>query len=201
MVVVVMVGILATLALPSINFQMKSNRTYRAAQEVATLYRQAKVRAMGRGSAVLFRFGTDGDGNGFVELREAMTRIDDPTVPTGSCRTPRTSCQGAWLTSEEDNREIARFSVGKGAYTNISLTMQRGEGDSVETLASGELCFTPLGRSFFRVDATTPRFSPLPGDSPSPTILVDRTDNISFPRRVLLPTNGAASIIAAERTP
>lgn len=192
-----MVGILATLAIPSINFQMKSSRTFRAAQEVATLYRQAKVRAMGRGSAVLFRFGTDAEGNGFVELREAMGL---PLV-AGGCKTPRSSCQGiSWLPNQEDNREIAQFSVGKGPYANISLAMQRGEGDSPEALASGEICFTPLGRSFFRIDATT-SFYPLPGDSPLPTILVDRTDNVSFPRRVLLPTNGAASIVAAEMTP
>lgn len=195
MVVVVMVGILATLAIPSISFQVKSNRTYRAAQEVATLYRQAKVRALGRGSAILFRYDVDGEGNGFVELREAILNASDP------CSPPSSSCQATnWLDGANESREISRFSVGEGVYENISLSLVRGEGEGIETLPRGEICFTPLGRSFFRTD-TTLRFSPLPGDSPPPAIIADRTDNISFPRRVQLPPNGSASIVATERTP
>lgn len=197
MVVVVAVGILATLAIPSISFQLKSNRTHRAAQEVAMLYRQARVRAMGRGSAILFRYTKNDDGHGLVELREALTPLAED-----NCQAPRAGCQDSnWLDGGDDNRLISSFEVGQGLYENISLQAQRGEGDSIEDLDHAEVCVTPLGRMFFRTAATA-RFTPLPiPNGPPLSILADRTDNISFPRRVLLPTNGAASVVAAERTP
>lgn len=197
MVVVVAVGILAVLAIPSVDFQLKSNRTHRAAQEVAMMYRQARVRAMGRGSAILFRYTQNDEGHGRVEIREALTPLAE-----GSCQAPRAGCQDTtWLDASDDNRVITSFQSGERLYDKITLQAERGEGDSLETLDHAEICITPLGRMFFRT-STNARFSPLPApNEPALSIVADRTDNVSFPRRVLLPTNGAASVVAAQRTP
>jgi len=198
MVVVVAVGVLAVLAIPSIDLQLKSNRTHRAAQEVAMLYRQARVRALGRGSAILFRYTKNEAGDGIVEVREALT----PPLVEGSCQAPRAGCNdSSWLaTGDNTNRLIASFESGKGPYEKISLQAQSGDA-TFDDLDHIEICITPLGRTFFRT-ATTARFSPLPAPATPPfSILADRTDKVSFPRRVLLPTNGVASVVAAERTP
>lgn len=201
MVVVVAVGILSVLAIPAMRSQIQSNRTFRAAQEVAMLYRQARLRALGRGAAILFRYAKDADGNGYVEVREALTE----PLTEGACQTPRPGCQDTdWLdvaNGTATNRLITSFEVGKGVYEGISLQAQRGEGESIQDLDRVEICITPLGRMFYRTE-TTARFQPFSATNEPPiSILADRTDNVSFPRRVLLPTNGAASVVAAERTP
>lgn len=201
MVVVVAVGILSVLAIPSIRLQLKSNRTYRAAQEVALMYRQARLRALGRGAAILFRYTKDADGNGYIEVREALTE----PLTEGACQTPRPGCQDTdWLDAASGvgtNRVVASFEVGTGPYEGVTLQAQRGEGEAAQSLDHVEVCITPLGRMFYRT-STVARFEPFAGKNQAPlSILADRTDNVSFPRRVLLPTNGAASVVAAERTP
>jgi prepilin-type N-terminal cleavage/methylation domain-containing protein len=56
MVVVLIIGILASIALPSMLQRFRERRSAEAAQRVAALYRGARMRAMGRGSAVLVRY-------------------------------------------------------------------------------------------------------------------------------------------------
>lgn len=192
-----MVGILATLALPSISYQMKSNRIFRASQEVAALYRQARIRAMGRGSAVMFRFSRDAGSPGSVVIFEAMTPLEASAEEgvEGPCQTPRASCQQTNWTDDKEYRQIGQFLPGSGVYDKIAMTMERGEGEAPTPLNNAEFCFTPLGRLFFRTDTGVP-FTPLPDANGALSIRVARTDGISFPRRVLLPTNGAASVVA-----
>lgn len=190
-----MVAILATLAIPSISAQMKSNRIFRAAQEVAVLYRQARVRAMGRGSAVMFRFDRSGGSAGSVVMLEALTPLADGATE-GACQTPRASCQQTNWTDASQFREIARFAPGANVYEGIAMTMERGTGDEPTELSAAELCFTPLGRLFYRTN-TGSAFTPLPTANDEPlSIRVARPDGISFARRVLLPTNGASSVEA-----
>ncbi len=56
MVVVVIIGILATIAVPQIASRMRERRTNQTAQQIALLYRNARLRAMGRGFAVLVNY-------------------------------------------------------------------------------------------------------------------------------------------------
>ena len=49
MVVVVMITVLATLAIPLVTEQLRDRRTQEAAERVAGVYRDARMRAMGRG--------------------------------------------------------------------------------------------------------------------------------------------------------
>src|SRR5258705_4537007 len=52
MVVIVLIGLLVTLGVPSIASTMRDRRTNQAAHQVALIYRQARALAMGRGAAV-----------------------------------------------------------------------------------------------------------------------------------------------------
>ncbi|HEX7451543.1 MAG TPA: prepilin-type N-terminal cleavage/methylation domain-containing protein, partial [Polyangiaceae bacterium] len=56
MVVVVIIGILAAISLPQIVQRMRNRRGGQAVQTVAILYRNARLRAMGRGFAVDVRY-------------------------------------------------------------------------------------------------------------------------------------------------
>src|SRR5512146_66728 len=71
-VVVIIIAVLAVMAIPTITQQMRSRRTQFAAKEVAALYRDARMRAMGRGSAVLVRFESNVTAEGRLEMREAV---------------------------------------------------------------------------------------------------------------------------------
>src|SRR5688500_11028421 len=77
--VVVIIAIVAALAMPSITSRLRDRRIQQAAQTVAQLYSTARMRAMGRGAAVLVRYNA-----GDFELREA---IRGATVETdANCR-------------------------------------------------------------------------------------------------------------------
>ena len=71
MVVVIIISVLAAIAIPQITTRMRDRRTQAAAQEVSTIYRNARLRALGRGSAVLVRYTTT-DTRGTLEVREAV---------------------------------------------------------------------------------------------------------------------------------
>ena len=68
-VVVVIIAVIALLAMPAITKQMRDRRTREVAERLATLYRNARMRAMGRGSAVMIQFDYANDR---VQVREAV---------------------------------------------------------------------------------------------------------------------------------
>jgi prepilin-type N-terminal cleavage/methylation domain-containing protein len=55
MTVVVIIGVFAVLALPSMVFRLRDRKTSAVGQQLATMYRTARMRAIGRGSTVLVR--------------------------------------------------------------------------------------------------------------------------------------------------
>src|SRR5688572_2277518 len=65
--VVVIIAIVAALAMPSITSRLRERRVQQAAQTVAQIYSTARMRAMGRGAAVLVRY-TAGE----FQIREAI---------------------------------------------------------------------------------------------------------------------------------
>src|SRR5260221_2493710 len=48
MIVVILIGVIVTLSIPSISSQMRDRRTNQAAHEVSLVFRQARALAMGR---------------------------------------------------------------------------------------------------------------------------------------------------------
>ncbi|HSC85960.1 MAG TPA: prepilin-type N-terminal cleavage/methylation domain-containing protein, partial [Polyangiaceae bacterium] len=69
MVVVLIITILAVIAVPGISRQLANRRARTSADFIATLYRNARLRAMARGSAVLVRFDA---ATSRYEVREAI---------------------------------------------------------------------------------------------------------------------------------
>lgn len=68
MVVVVIIGILAAISLPQVVQRMRNRRGTQAVQTVAMMYRNARLRALGRGFAVLVQYTA---GAGF-QVRETL---------------------------------------------------------------------------------------------------------------------------------
>ncbi|HMR09923.1 MAG TPA: prepilin-type N-terminal cleavage/methylation domain-containing protein, partial [Polyangiaceae bacterium] len=71
-VVVIIIAVLAVLAIPSVLNTLRDRRVQNAALEVGALYRNARMRAMARGGAVLVRFDGTATPQGRVQLREAL---------------------------------------------------------------------------------------------------------------------------------
>lgn len=181
MIVVVMIGILLALGIPSISAQMRDRRTNQAAHEVALLYRQARSVAMGRGTAVLVQYNLATRGQ--IVVLEAR----NPGDATNCLGVPAPSCNA-------NNWDVANSTiVGKfdpalfGAYDNVKLTFVNGVNDP-----EGDVCFSPLGRPFWRnLHVGTQNFQPL---TEVPRIEVAPVDNIGLTRTVLVLPTGASRL-------
>jgi prepilin-type N-terminal cleavage/methylation domain-containing protein len=148
MVVVVIIGILAAIAVPQIAARMRERRANQAAQQIALLYRNARLRAMGRGFAVLVNYNA---GTGMFRVLE--------TLPAGGltdciARLPPSCTNTSWTVATA-TREVERFDPSRsgatGNYQGVVVSVK--EQPSGSTASSLDLCFTPRGRTFSRTAA------------------------------------------------
>jgi type IV fimbrial biogenesis protein FimT len=147
MVVVIIIAVLATIAIPQITSRMRDRRTQAAAQEVSTLFRNARLRAMGRGSAVLVRY-TTSDARGTLEVREA---VGGTAIAAAACQTlPSATCRDrAW--ADADSRLVRSFGASvAGTFDSINIHMRNPDDTPISDM---DVCFTPLGRTFVRFGA------------------------------------------------
>jgi type IV fimbrial biogenesis protein FimT len=181
MIVVVLIGILLALGIPSISAQLRDRRTNQAAHEVALLYRQARAVAMGRGTAVLIRYDTAT--RGAITVREAKnsgTENNCVGVPAPSCNANNWDAANSLKIGEFDPATM-------GAYDNVELHFFNSAGDT-----EGEVCFSPLGRPFWRnVHVGTQNFQPL---TEVPRIEASPVDGIGLTRTVLILPTGASRL-------
>jgi prepilin-type N-terminal cleavage/methylation domain-containing protein len=146
MVVVVIIGILAAIAVPQIASRMRERRTYQAAQQVAILYRNARLRAMGRGFAVLVNY------NSATGVFRVLETLPPGGVTTCTPRLPPTCANTNW-TVPTATRVVESFkpSATSGLYAGIAVSVTQQPATS--TTSYLDLCFTPRGRSFSRTVA------------------------------------------------
>ena len=199
-VVVVIIAVLAVMAIPTVTAQMRSRRTQFAAKEIASLYRSARMRALGRGSAVLVSYENTSTLPGKFEMREALRY--NPAAPNTTCNLmPSSSCTLTnWLAGSPTNQLIQTFTA-----------FQRAELEDIRARATGappadasvqgqmDVCFTPMGRTYVRYNPATP-FVPLTG---VPVVEVFRFDNAAgqpygIVRTVMILPNGNARLGTAE---
>jgi Tfp pilus assembly protein FimT len=185
MVVVVMIGIIVTLAIPSISAQMRDRRMNQAAHQVALIYRQARALAMGRGSAVLVHFDSGTSPQGRLELREAVD-VD----PSHCVTLPATSCSNAkWDAASTSNRLVTTFDpTDLDAFHNVQLKVLLPDGTGAGN--SIDICFSPLGRPFRRLSFTG-AFAAM---NDVPYVEVSPVDGIGMTRTVLIMPNGASRL-------
>lgn len=181
MVVVVIIGILATIAVPSVALRMRERRSQQTALQIAGVYREARMRALGRGASILVRY-KDEKWN-VLEGVEGTARTGDEkcaNLPTRGCTT------NDWGTAT--SRAVGQFDPGVAADDiTASVTFKGATADELD------VCFSPLGRAFVRQDggAWTPLTSVL-------TVDVQREDEASektgLKRQVLVLPNGTSRL-------
>jgi prepilin-type N-terminal cleavage/methylation domain-containing protein len=189
MVVVVIITALSALAIPSILKQMRDRRTRQAAEEIAAIYRQARLRALGRGSAVLVRYFFDGANSSFTTLEAVLGG------PAGTCtqQLPASSCTLTLWDRDQTNlsgaQTVATWSPLLGITSQVFADYTtNGSGKTTDTaLTSLDICFTPMGRALFRTpSADGTQFKAMSG---VPVMLVSRGDE-GLKRYVVIPPNG-----------
>jgi type II secretion system protein H len=145
MVVVVIIGIMASIAVPQIVERLHERRANQAAQEIALLYRNARLRAMGQGFAVLVRYNS---ATGF-QIREALPFGNG----TGACTLlqPLTCTTNPWAVAGTDYRVVGQFDIT--AYPEETEVVSVTGSGATTTL---DTCFTPRGRTFSRTNVANP---------------------------------------------
>jgi len=179
MVVVVIIGILAAIAAPQITERLRERRSAQAAQEIAILFRNARMLAMGQGFAVLVHYTST---TGF-EVRQAV-----PAGGTGTCTLLLpASCANTVWTSSAAYRTVTQFDpTQRSEYEGVTDSVTAPGGSSATFY---EMCFTPRGRTFSRTAAGAP-LTPLTGVA---GVAVSR-GGTSLTRNVLLLPNGMARL-------
>ena len=190
MVVVIIISVLAAIAIPQITTRMRDRRTQAAAQEVSTIYRNARLRALGRGSAVLVRYSTT-DARGTLEVREAV----GGTALAAECQTlPWAGCTDREWTAGNSNLVRSFGASVLATFGSIHIDMRAPDDTAISAM---DMCFTPLGRTFHRVGTGAWTTTPF-----VPRATVWRNDGsgnaMGLRRVVLIPPNGMARLGTAN---
>jgi prepilin-type N-terminal cleavage/methylation domain-containing protein len=149
MVVVVIIGILAAIALPQIAERMRERRASQAAQQIALMYRNARLRALGAGAPVLVSYAAAG---GF--------RVIEALPPLTNCTLPRLplSCTNMNWAVPVSTRLVDQFdpsaSGTTGLFAGVTVTVTAKPSGTGATLL--DTCFSPHGRTFTRTASASP---------------------------------------------
>ncbi len=165
MVVVILIAIFASLAMPGLLNNTKDLAVYQAAQRVAEVVQSGRSRALATGSAHAIAFSRTGAPAGRVGVQQAQRTIGTVptlvTVPVNSCRTPGafnmnvgsspvTATVVAPITSPLTDQLVFETDARLRDY-NIQMVAFRGPAAP----GGGEMwfCFTPTGRAYIGANA------------------------------------------------
>ena len=169
MVVVILVGILAVMAIPQMTYASVEKRSYNDAITVAELFREARTRAMGRGSAEMVQMTTNGAADrGTFLLWEAQSVLAPGPPPGGGILpigSPMSTC--GWPTIWPPVGTPCSGAAGQSAacIDGVNLNGSIEAIDGIQTtiaspalLNQASICFTPLGRTYFFSGLANPVF-------------------------------------------
>jgi type II secretory pathway pseudopilin PulG len=217
MVVVIIVGIIAAMAIPTMVQARLDRNAYDDAGAVMQLLRNARTRAVGRGGAVLITMTASSSDRGTFQSWEAVTAnatannwagVQANQTPVGSCKAPM-----KWGTLNATNTAVqlidgVNLNGNIETDANIWASLNTYTSATPTSVSTAWICFTPLGHVYV---STTPAGSAYPFDGVLPMVgpvevLVGRYVTGASPsgggnafgtlRSVLLPPNGMARIFS-----
>jgi type II secretory pathway pseudopilin PulG len=200
MVVVIIVGILAALAIPSLSLSSYDRDTFDDAGAIMQLLRAARARAIGRGGATLvsMTYSNPGDRGTFL-VYEAVA--PNPGGAAGS-QSPVATCK--WPTTWTLASMTPIDTVNLNSPSGVSSVEVLANINAVPNIYNPTktpqspmyVCYTPLGRSYVSFGPSgTPSFG---GQQATIfPIAIDVTNGTSATTRtVLVPPNGMARIFS-----
>ncbi|HEX7663115.1 MAG TPA: prepilin-type N-terminal cleavage/methylation domain-containing protein, partial [Polyangiaceae bacterium] len=208
MVVVMLIGIMAAIALPSMLQGQVDRHVYGDAVAVNDLIREARMHAIGRGGAVMVAMSTAAGTPGTFIAYEAVQQNPQAgganSVPRSSCRAPTNwalNTTGAGAAQSANQFDSVVF----GTYettNNIAATIYTSTTGSLSAQATEFLCFTPLGRTY-AVDGGAIQAGMFDNATPMTDaiqIQIARTsgaDPVGIVRSVLIPPNGVTRLLSS----
>ncbi len=207
LVVVIIIGIIAALAVPTMSVARSDRLAYDDAGAVMRLFRSARTRAVARGGAVLISMSANGAADrGTFGVYEAVS----PNAQGGLARTPVSSCKSptdwtllniAGLTNNVlglDGLNLnGALEISADIRTQIFVYPSPAASDRVPvTNGLASICWTPIGRSYIAQGTATKTMfdGQLPTTSPL-EVQVQRANGATF-RSVLVPPNGMARLFS-----
>lgn len=201
LVVVIIIGLVAALAIPSMGVSRWDRHAYDDAGAIMQLFREARNRSIARGGAVLVSISANGTGDrGTFQLWEAVSTNVGATgvanrTPVASCKTPT-----SWTNLSTNNPNLLLVD-----QVNLNSTIEADadietaayyyqDATTTKTFTTGYVCYTPLGRSYIAIpgppvfDGLLPALSPL-------EFRVTRAAGGNI-RSVLVPPNGLARVFS-----
>ena len=147
--VVLIIGITAALATPGMTTQIRERRSRDVAQRIAQLYSGARMRALGRGAAMLVRYRA---ATGFTVL-ESIQGVAAATAQNATSATcaaqPGLGCLANTWTDATLSRVVDEITPA----SEMTVTAKNQASTAVTQM---DICFTPMGRSFVSFDGTAP---------------------------------------------
>lgn len=139
MAVVVIIGIFFLAASPSLSTALRDRKTARATDEIASLFRQARMRAAATGASHLVRIRNSGNAKRF-ELHAALST----TTAVGSCLVPSWVGAGAssFSSPTSDHIQLRVLDVATDASFATDAIFVSG--------LDVDFCFTPGGSTWWR---------------------------------------------------
>jgi prepilin-type N-terminal cleavage/methylation domain-containing protein len=202
MIVVVLIGLLAVLAVPSMNTAAIDRHVYEDASRVSDLVRQARSRATGRGAAVMVSFDMSAAKGGVYTARESVQ--PNPIAGSTVNRTPRGTCMTPtnWLSTDSYYQFDKVDLTGPYETQNVIVSkLYTDNGASATQLTTAYVCFTPLGRSYLQTGGAIAA-GMFDGQAPMGQgigVEVARrsaTSTLGLVRRVLLPPSGVTRVLS-----
>jgi len=212
MVVILIIGIVAALAIPAMSVMGWDRHAYTDAGNIMMLFRSARTRAVARGGAVLISMNANGatDRGTFI-LYEAVM----PNINGGLARTPIATCKQptAWqplptLALPNANPNVllvdyVNLNSSNGASAEVEadietqLYMYTSPSNSAQTaIAGGYICYTPLGHTYINVGSLSqPVFDGVLPTTSALEARVTRANGGTY-RSVLIPPNGMARLFS-----
>jgi prepilin-type N-terminal cleavage/methylation domain-containing protein len=182
-VVVLIIGITAALATPSMTTQIRERRSRDVAQRIAQLYSGARMRALGRGAAVLVRYRA---ATGFTVL-ESIQGTAAATAQNAASATCAAQPGLGCLANSWTDATVSRL-VGEIPPTSEMTVTAKNQAATAVTQM--DICFTPMGRSFITFDT-----NPLMAMVGATTVDVQRTGSgTGLLRTVAILPNGMARL-------
>jgi len=209
MVVVVVIGILAAMAVPIMGRARIDRRQFNDASDIAQLVREARTRALSRGGAVLIEMASSGTANlGTFRMYDAVRlNVDGTKLPSANCKTPQVwdaTLPVPLAAPKPSDRETLvqylDFNSGPEISAGITSTILiPGSGGAMMEASKVFLCLTPLGRIYMSTgsspsfDAVQPMVSPV-------NVVVSRKESgefVGINRIAVIPSSGATHVASA----
>jgi prepilin-type N-terminal cleavage/methylation domain-containing protein len=212
MVVVILIGVLAVMAIPAMTTAQIDRRAYNDAILVAELFREARTRAMGRGSAEMILMTSPGSAaggdRGTFQLWEGQVMAALSILPVGS---PMSTCgfPTVWPALAATPGTVLAAGATAQLVDGVNLNGTIESQDQIWTTITGPggvnmssgayMCFTPLGRTYFTAGNGGTNFvagTPFLGEL---QISVQRAlggVHVGITRTVVVPNSGATRIVS-----